>query len=173
MHECEQGNMEQQNPYQSPTVVDDEYRVPYETAVVRTPGISPHNIIFPRYIAANFDFLLAAIFMLLALKANPFDYRVLHIVVAVSAFLSYYFLFESLFSRTPGKFLMGIVVRKFDGGKCGWREAAIRTALRVVEVNPLLLGALPACAMILISKHRQRLGDRLADTVVVRTSRMH
>jgi uncharacterized RDD family membrane protein YckC len=165
--------VEPENPYQSPTVVDDEYRVPYLTAVVRTPGISPGNTIFPRYIAANVDVLLATLFMLLALKANPLDYRILHIVVAVLAFLAYYFIFESLFARTPGKFLMGLVVRKFDGSKCGWREAAIRTALRVVEVNPLLLGALPACAMILISKHRQRLGDKLADTVVVLARRVH
>ena len=164
--------MEPENPYQSPTVVDEEYRVPYETAVVRTPVISPSNIIFPRYIAANFDFLFAALFMLLALKANPWDYRILHVVVAVSAFLAYYFLFESLFSRTPGKFLMGLVVRKFDGSKCGWREAAIRTGFRVLEVNPLLLGALPACAAILLSKHRQRLGDKVADTVVVLARRV-
>ena len=163
--------MEQENPYQSPTVTDDEYRVPYQTAVARTPGISPSNIIFPRYIAANVDFLLAGIFMLLALKTNPFDYRVLHIIVAVLAFLAYYFLFESLFSRTPGKLLMGLVVRKFDGSKCGWREAAIRTAFRVLEVNPIFLGGLPACAIILISNHRQRLGDKVADTLVVRASR--
>lgn len=165
--------MEQENPYQPPLIAADNYQVPYVTAIVRTPGISPGNTIFPRYIAANFDVLLAAIFMLLALKANPVDYRPLHVAVAVLAFLAYYFIFESLFSRTPGKLLMGLVVRKFDGGKCGWREAAIRTALRVAEVNPLVLGALPACAMVLISKHRQRLGDKLADTVVVRSSRVH
>lgn len=164
--------MEQENPYQPPTIAADEYRVPCVTAIVRTPGISPGSTIFPRYIAANFDFLLAAIFMLLALKVNPVDYRPLHVAVAVLAFLAYYFIFESLFSRTPGKLLMGLVVRKFDGGKCGWREAAIRTGFRVVEVNPLLLGALPACVMILISKNRQRLGDKLADTVVVLARRV-
>ena len=164
--------MEQQNPYQSPTVADNEYRVPYVTPVVRTPGIAPGNTIFPRYIAANFDGMLAAIFTLLALKANPLDYRLLHVVVAVLAFLAYYFIFESLFSRTPGKFLMGLVVRKFDGSKCGWREAAVRTGLRVLEVNPIFFGALPACVMILFSKNRQRLGDKLADTVVVLARRV-
>src|SRR6185436_20385183 len=146
--------MESENPYQTPTVADDEYRVPYETAVVRTPGISPGNTITPRYIAANVDCLLGAIFMMLALKANPLDYRILHIVVAVLAFLAYYFIFESLFSRTPGKFLMGLVVRKFNGGKCGWREAAIRTAFRLLEVNPLFLGALPGSVLILFSRNR-------------------
>jgi uncharacterized RDD family membrane protein YckC len=164
--------MEPENPYQSPTVADDEYRVPYETAVVRTPGIAPGNTITPRYIAANVDCLLGAIFMLLALKANPLDYRILHIVVAVAAFLAYYFIFEAIFSRTPGKFLMGLVVRKFDGSKCGWREAAIRTGFRILEVNPLFFGGLPACVIILISKNRQRLGDKVADTVVVRARRV-
>jgi uncharacterized RDD family membrane protein YckC len=164
--------MEPENPYQSPTLAAEECRVPYETAVVRTPGIAPSNTIAPRYIAANVDALLAAIFMLLALKANPWDYRSLHIAVAVLAFLAYYFIFESLFSRTPGKLLMGLVVRKFDGSKCGWREAAIRTGFRVIEVNPLLFGALPACVLILISQNRQRLGDKVADTVVVRADRI-
>jgi len=164
--------MEHENPYQSPAVQDDEYRVPYVTPVIREPAVAPTRTIFPRYIAANVDALFAALFMLLALKANPLDYRVLHIVVAVVAVLAYYFITESLFARTPGKFLMGLVVRKFDGGKCGWREAAIRTGFRILEVNPLFLGGLPACALILISRNRQRLGDKVADTVVVLARRV-
>lgn len=164
--------MDQDNPYLSPVAADNEYRVPYETAVVREPAISTGNTIFPRYIAANFDMTMAAIFMLFMLKANPWEYGILHVAVAILAFLAYFFVFEGLFARTPGKLLMGLVVRKFDGSKCGWREAAIRTGMRVLEVNPILLGALPASAAILISKHRQRLGDRMADTVVVLARRV-
>jgi uncharacterized RDD family membrane protein YckC len=41
--------------------------------------------------------------------------------------------------------------------------------LRILEVNPLLIGALPASIAILSSKRRQRIGDMLAGTVVVST----
>jgi uncharacterized RDD family membrane protein YckC len=44
----------------------------------------------------------------------------------------------------------------------------VRTLARLVEVNPLLLGALPAGIAILSSSRRQRIGDWLANTVVVR-----
>ena len=165
--------MEQENPYLSPTIPADETQSAKALGQeVRLPGISPANTIGPRYIAANIDGLFAAVCMLIALKANPLDYRFLHIAVAILAVLAYYFISESLFSRTPGKFLMGLVVRKFDGGKCGWREAAIRTAFRVLEVNPLLFGALPGSVLILISRNRQRLGDKVADTVVVLARRV-
>jgi hypothetical protein len=43
----------------------------------------------------------------------------------------------------------------------------LRTLLRVIEVNPILLGALPAGIMLLVTKRRQRLGDLLAGTVVI------
>ena len=164
--------MDDVNPYQAPAIAADENGVPCMTDAFRVPGISPGQTIGPRFVAANVDFLLAAVFVVLALKTNPLDNRALHVAVAVLAFLAYYFIFELLFSRTPGKFLMGLVVRKFDGSKCGWREAAIRTGFRILEVNPLFFGGLPACVIILISKNRQRLGDKVADTVVVRASRV-
>jgi len=39
---------------------------------------------------------------------------------------------------------------------------------RLVEVNPLLLGGLPAGIAVAMSRRRQRLGDMLAGTYVVR-----
>ena len=51
-------------------------------------------------------------------------------------------------------------------GSCRAWQIAVRTGLRLFEVNPLLLGALPAGVAILASSRRQRLGDWLAGTVV-------
>jgi uncharacterized RDD family membrane protein YckC len=39
--------------------------------------------------------------------------------------------------------------------------------MRLVEVNPLLLGALPAGISILATERKQRIGDLQAGTVVV------
>jgi uncharacterized RDD family membrane protein YckC len=40
--------------------------------------------------------------------------------------------------------------------------------LRLIEVNPFLVGGLPAGLVLLLTRRRQRLGDLLAGTYVVR-----
>jgi uncharacterized RDD family membrane protein YckC len=82
-------------------------------------------------------------------------------------YLGYFFLSEALWSRTPGKYLQGLVVVDAGGRRCGWSAALIRTLLRVVEANPLLFGGIPAGLAILASKRNQRLGDLAAGTLVV------
>jgi uncharacterized RDD family membrane protein YckC len=66
-----------------------------------------------------------------------------------------------------GKYFQGLIVRKLDGGRCDWRAALIRGGLRIIEVNPLLLGGLPAGLFVISTDRKQRLGDMLAGTVVV------
>jgi uncharacterized RDD family membrane protein YckC len=70
-----------------------------------------------------------------------------------------------------GKWLAGLTVKTLDGDRIDWRQAAIRTLLRIVEVNPFILGGLPAAICILATERRQRLGDLVAKTVVVRRKR--
>jgi uncharacterized RDD family membrane protein YckC len=74
---------------------------------------------------------------------------------------------EALWSRTLGKYFQGLIVRRVNGNPCDWRASFIRNGLRLVEVNPLLFGGLPAGIAILSSDRRQRIGDMLAHTVVV------
>ncbi len=81
----------------------------------------------------------------------------------VAGFL-YYWLFEGLFSATLGKGLMEIRVRKIDGRGCGLGASLIRNLVRVIDALAVyLVGFIVA----LLSKTRQRLGDRVAGTVVV------
>ena len=82
-------------------------------------------------------------------------------------YLSYFFGFEIIFARTPGKFLQGLVVRDINGGKCNVKQILIRTSTRIFEANPILFGGLPAALLVATSTSRQRLGDTLAGTVVV------
>ena len=90
-------------------------------------------------------------------------------IVGLSTFLGYllyYFISESLFSTTVGKRMFSLQVRLIDGGRCTWKAAFWRTILRIIEVNPLVCGAIPAGIAILRSKKGQRLGDMIAGTVV-------
>ena len=66
-----------------------------------------------------------------------------------------------------GKFFQGLVVRKLDGSPCDWTGALIRGATRIIEVNPLLFGGLPAGLAIMASERKQRIGDMMAGTLVV------
>jgi uncharacterized RDD family membrane protein YckC len=86
--------------------------------------------------------------------------------ILVAVYLGYFFLFESVVGSSPGKLLFGLWVRRIEGGRCSWQQAAVRTLARVVEVNPLFLGAIPAGVAILVSTNRQRFGDMLAGTTV-------
>jgi uncharacterized RDD family membrane protein YckC len=89
-------------------------------------------------------------------------------VILVVAFLGYFFFQEGLWGATLGKRLFGLRVVRLDGQPAGWLPVLWRTILRIVEVNPILFGALPGGLAVTWSKRKQRLGDMLARTVVVR-----
>ncbi len=120
-----------------------------------------------RVIASFFDHLIAFALMMLAVALVPEDYPTVKAVLFVVIYLAYFVVLEALWSRTLGKFFQGLVVRKLDGSPCGLKAALIRGLLRVIEVNPLLLGGLPAGIAIITTERKQRIGDLLAGTVVV------
>ena len=76
----------------------------------------------------------------------------------------YYIALEGLFGPTLGKRLLGLRVVKTDGAAMDWPAAISRNVLRLVDgLVFYLLGAV----LVWLSPHRQRLGDRVAHTVVV------
>ena len=81
--------------------------------------------------------------------------------------LLYFTICEWRGGQTIGKKLRGIEVRSLDGGgQPSLRQAFIRTVLRLVDGLALyLVGAVAVWT----SDQRQRLGDRVAGTVVVRS----
>jgi len=79
---------------------------------------------------------------------------------------------EAFWGRTLGKLLTGLVIIDRDGRPPGVGKALLRTLLRLIEVNPLLMGAIPAAIAVLASEHRQRLGDMAARTFVVRSKHL-
>jgi uncharacterized RDD family membrane protein YckC len=80
----------------------------------------------------------------------------------------YFIVMEALLGATVGKMALGIRVVKLDGSPISWWDSIVRNLWRIIDsipgVIPYLLGAL----LILTSPTKQRLGDRLAQTVVVR-----
>ena len=133
------------------TLVEDE---PYYTS------LSTVDTIRPRHLAAVMDNVLAMLLAVVAAKSIDDGKPLLQALALVVVFLAYYLVFELLFSRTPGKFVTGLVVVELDGRRCTWQHVLIRTAFRLLEVNPLLLS-------IIFSEHHQRLGDKAAETLVV------
>ena len=141
-----------------------------ETLVENEPyytSLSTVDTIRPRHLAAVMDNVLAMVLAVVAAKSIDDGRPILQALALVVVFLAYYLVFELLFSRTLGKFVTGLVVVELDGRRCTWQHVLIRTAFRLLEVNPLFLGGLPAAIRIIFSEHHQRFGDRLAETLVV------
>lgn len=80
--------------------------------------------------------------------------------------LIYYVVLEGVLGATIGKLATNLrVVRESDGAPIDWRAAAIRNLFRLIDGFLLyLVGFLTIC----FSSKRQRFGDMVAGTVVVR-----
>lgn len=171
--------MRNPNPYESPVPAAADSApamAPAVGGVAEThttgPVVSTADTIGPRYLAGFLDNVVAMALMLILAKQISDDLPALQVIVFVISYWLYFFLLEGLFGRTIGKLLMGLVVIQFNGQRCTWWQAFLRTLLRPLEVNPVLLGALPAAICVVFSKNRQRIGDKLAGTTVVKAWRL-
>jgi uncharacterized RDD family membrane protein YckC len=120
----------------------------------------------PRIFAFIVDNLIATILSLAAVSALKSENPATNAAALCLTYLCYYLVFETFWSRTPGKFFQRLEVQQLNGDRCGFKAALIRTVLRVFEANPLLFGGLPAGIAVLSSRRKQRLGDILARTIV-------
>ncbi|EMA12209.1 RDD domain-containing protein [Haloarcula marismortui ATCC 33800] len=78
----------------------------------------------------------------------------------------YYIYLEGTYGQTIGKMALDIVVVTEDGDPIDFGPAAIRSLLRIVDVLPAFY--LIGFVAVLVTDRKQRLGDIVADTVVVR-----
>lgn len=87
--------------------------------------------------------------------------------LTVVAGLAYFVYTEGTYGQTLGKRALGLLVVTEDGDPIDTRDALVRSVFRVVDALPafFLLGA----AVILVTERGQRVGDLIADTVVVET----
>lgn len=79
--------------------------------------------------------------------------------------IAYYIVMEATQGATLGKMALGLRVVKEDGSPISWSESVIRNLLRIIDgLFAYLVGAI----LIWTSPLKQRLGDRVAHTVVIR-----
>lgn len=117
-----------------------------------------------RFLALLIDgIIVGAVSGLLAavLRDSPGLYGGLIGVLAVA----YYIVMEATQGATVGKMALGLRVVKMDGSPISWSESVIRNLLRIIDG---LFGYLVGAILIWTSPLKQRLGDRLANTVVIR-----
>lgn len=83
--------------------------------------------------------------------------------------IGYYIVMEAMLGATVGKMACGLKVMKTDTGSIDWNASVVRNVLRIIDgLFVYLVGAI----LVWTSPHRQRLGDRVAHTVVVKKSRL-
>lgn len=87
-------------------------------------------------------------------------------LISLALFFGYYTYMEGRYGQTLGKMALGIRVVREDGlGAPGFGRAALRTVLRIVDgIAAYLVGFI----VVLVSDKNQRLGDMVANTLVVR-----
>jgi uncharacterized RDD family membrane protein YckC len=71
--------------------------------------------------------------------------------------------------RTPGKRLLGLRVGDGRGLPIGLSQSFVRTIVRVLDSMPLFYGL--GWLVCQVDRHRRRLGDLVADTLVIREGR--
>jgi uncharacterized RDD family membrane protein YckC len=130
----------------------------------------------PRLVAQIVDgiVLLVLYFVLGAAMFGSFTFDVFGLAalsfmsVYMLLFFLYFIVLEGVTGATAGKVLTKIRVVRDDGSPCGLGPAIVRNILRVVDALPFLY----IVGLILISRSekKQRLGDRLAKTVVIKSS---
>ncbi len=87
------------------------------------------------------------------------------VFLAILSF-AYFLLLEGLFGATIGKQILRLRVVDKEGDPCTFKASFYRNLLRFVDWLPLLYIA--GIISILASAKRQRIGDRIAGTVVAR-----
>lgn len=85
-------------------------------------------------------------------------------LTATLTWAAYATILEAIWGQTIGKAVTGITVIRTDGSSCGVVPAMIRNLLRLVDG---LLYYFVGLMILSLSSDKQRLGDRLAGTLVV------
>ncbi len=151
--------------------------MPEETSVIEQDqssvrGMAEHygvSIIVNRWLGCWVDIVVSVSCLLIPdwLLGNELYRKTLFIWLVLA--LSYFVVTEWLWGRTLGKLLTGTIVVNENGHRPSFGQVIVRTLFRLVEVNPLIVGGVPAGIVAYFSKRKQRIGDMAANTYVIRT----
>lgn len=156
--------------YQAPRTYMPHVAPPYEGVAIRFVAILIDTIII-----AIIEGILSVPFNALAIITSASGTVTISLAVVVSGLVSfavfvlYFTLLEGHYGQTVGKMAVKIkVVREADGAMIDYSEAAVRTILRFLDLIPLVIPYLLGAILIWSSEEKQRLGDRVAHTVVLK-----
>jgi uncharacterized RDD family membrane protein YckC len=145
----------------------EEHRDPTIETLVTPPVKIPPAPLQKRFAACCVDSVLVTggwLVLIVIQGKNPFALSLVNDGYLAAIVLLYYFLFEGLFASTLGKMILHLRVVGRNGDQCSFTSSLLRNLIRFIDWLPFfyLLGF----ALILGSKNRLRLGDRLAGTIV-------
>lgn len=121
------------------------------------------QLFIPSYATRDMNDLLLRV---VSDKMAPPFHIVLAGILVMLVYVPYCVLMEKRFGATLGKMIMKLRVVGDEGRSLGLREAMLRNLVKVMEFSWVPL--LPLLLLVpLLSRHRQRLGDMLARTVVI------
>ena len=100
---------------------------------------------------------------------GPQRYKKIPIIgIRLFCCLLYFRIMEACRGKPPGKLIACIRVVKRNGQKPSWTQSIVRNLIRLIEINPFFGGGLIAGIITARSRRKQRLGDMLARTYVLR-----
>jgi uncharacterized RDD family membrane protein YckC len=128
------------------------------------------SLLFLRWLGTWVDLIVLAALILgpaFAVRATGETSYNYGVIVGLILAVLYFPVPEAIWGVSLGKLATGLRVVDKAGRPPGLWKAVIRTLLRLLEVNPFLLGGIPAGIAVLASRRKQRLGDMAAGTYVL------
>ena len=113
------------------------------------------------------DILLSVVVAVIVAAAVGVVSDALAAVVFLLVLVGWYVVSEAVWGQTPGKRLVGISVVDTNGNDISAGDAVMRNVTKLLGGSSLLF-ILVGVVLIADSRDNQRLGDRMADTLVVR-----
>lgn len=179
--------MQNENPqlptnYQQPTVQEPDLLAPLTPQVVSQPIITsePNFLVLDRRVSAFFlDIILWLPLFIIAsqhfgtysVRSGMIYFNLTGVPFAIFSlvFTAYYVLFEWLAGGSLGKLAVGIRVKDEQQNNPSFGKSLVRNVLRVVDGFPYIIPNLAGFIVASTSDKKQRLGDKVAHTVVVKT----
>jgi uncharacterized RDD family membrane protein YckC len=141
-----------------------------QSEVMKNPGAMEYQGIWIRFISLLMDTIVLGV--LIGVIGSILGFSVVSRTVgwgfgllSFIIFLAYFTYLEGSKGQTIGKMVTKIKVVGEDGGKIDMNQAFTRNILRVIDG---LLAYLIGAILIWRSDKKQRLGDRIAKTVVIK-----
>ena len=125
------------------------------------------SIVVRRWLGAWIDFIVLLSFLVVPDYVLGNATYQATLAVWLSLLAAYFPVTEMVFGKTVGKLLTRTRVVSEAGRRPSFLQAIVRTLFRLIEVNPVLAGGIPAGIAVIASRGKQRLGDMAAGTYVL------